>query len=482
MKKTKNKTKTKKHHISKLNILSIIAVIVFSIFLYFLFSINILPTKYLILIILVISILIILSIVFINLKKKVLKIIGVIILVLSILLSGVGSYYLFYTNNFLNESFNSVKKKVSTYYIVTSSDNKYSKKSDIKGKVYYYKNSANIKNVLKVVKEDLNVKTSSYDDVTSMIQDVVNKKIDFMLIDKSSYNIVLDLDNNISKKELKVVYEFDIEKYENKKEDSKDAFNILISGKDFAGLTDYNAVVTVNTNTHEILLTSIPRDYYMEIAGQNGKKDSLSHLFIYDEETLEKTLENFFDIDIDYVINIKAEGLVKIVDEVGGITYCSDQAFTTTHALILNDYNDTGKQKLYVKKGCQELNGIETLTVARERNAFVGRDRMRQKNAQKIMIAIFNKVKSANLFANYNNILNALGDSYSTNIPKKVITNIAKDTIDGAEWNIMTQSVDGSDKWDADIAILNDKGYAMIPNTQDIVNATNKMNEVLNNN
>ena len=46
----------------------------------------------------------------------------------------------------------------------------------------------------------------------------------------------------------------------------------------------------------------------------------------------------------------------------------------------------------------------------------------------------------------------------------------------------MTQSVDGSDKWDADIAILNDKGYAMIPNTQDIVNATNKMNEVLNNN
>lgn len=479
MKKTKDKTK--KHHISKLNILSIIAVIVFSIFLYFLFSINILPTKYLILIILVVSILIILSIVFINLKKKVLKIIGVIILVLSILLSGVGSYYLFYTNNFLNESFNSVKKKVSTYYIVTSSDNKYSKKSDIKGKVYYYKNSANIKNVLKVVKEDLNVKTSSYDDVTSMIQDVVNKKIDFMLIDKSSYNIVLDLDNNISKKELKVVYEFDIEKYENQKEDSKDAFNILISGKDFAGLTDYNAVVTVNTNTHEILLTSIPRDYYMEIAGQNGKKDSLSHLFIYDEETLEKTLENFFDIDIDYVINIKAEGLVKIVDEVGGITYCSDQAFTTTHALILNDYNDAGKQKLYVKKGCQELNGIETLTVARERNAFVGRDRMRQKNAQKIMIAIFNKVKSANLFANYNNILNALGDSYSTNIPKKVITNIAKDTIDGAEWNIMTQSVDGSDKWDADIAILNGKGYAMIPNESDVINATNKINEILEN-
>ena len=477
MKKTKDKTK--KHYISKLNILSIIAVIVFSIFLYFLFSINILPTKYLILIILVVFILIILSIVFINLKKKVVKVIGAVLIIISIILSGVGSYYLFTTNNFLNKSFNSVKKTVSTYYIVTSSDNKYNKKSDIKDKVYYYKDSANIKNVLKVVKEDLNVKTSSYDNVLTMINDVVNKDIDFMLIDKSSYNIVLDLDNTINKKDLKIVYKFNIEKYSKQKNNIKDSFNILISGKDFAGLTDYNAIATVNTNTHEILLTSIPRDYYMEIAGHNGKKDSLSHLFIYDEETLEKTLENFFDIDIDYIINIKAEGLVTLVDEVGGITYCSDQAFTTTHALILNDYNDAGKQKLYVKKGCQELNGIETLTVARERNAFVGRDRMRQKNAQKIIIAIFDKMKSANLFANYNNILSALGDSYTTNIPKKVITNIAKDTIDNPEWKFITQSVDGSDKWDADIAILNDKGYAMIPNTQDVVKATNKINEIL---
>lgn len=87
----------------------------------------------------------ILGIVFVILKKKVIKIIGVIILILSIILSGVGSYYLFYINNFLNESFNSAE------YIVTSSDNKYSKKSDIKDIVYYYIDSANIKNVLKVV-------------------------------------------------------------------------------------------------------------------------------------------------------------------------------------------------------------------------------------------------------------------------------------------------------------------------------------------
>lgn len=477
--KIKERINKDKNKFNKLNIISIIDIVLLIVMLFLILSVNILPTKYLIAVIALLLIINVVGVVFVNLKKKVWKIIGVIILVLSIILSGVGSYYLFYTNNFLNDSFNSTKKTVNTYYIVTSSDNKYSKKSDIKNKVYYYKNSANIKNVLKVVKEDLKVKTSSYDDVTSMIQDVVNKKIDFMVIDKSSYDIVLNLDSNISKKELKVVYKFNIEKLQDKKENIRDTFNILISGKDFAGLTDYNAIVTVNTNTHEILLTSIPRDYYMEIAGTNGKKDTLSHLFIYDEKVLEETLENFFDISIDYVVNVKAEGLVKVVGEVGGITYCSDQAFTTTHALILNDYNDSGKKKLYVKKGCQELNGIETLTVARERNAFVGRDRMRQKNCQKIIIAIFDKLKSTNSITNYNKILESLGDSYSTNIPKELITNIAKDTIDGAEWKVKTQSVDGSDKWDADIAILNDKGYAMIPNTNDVVNATNKINEIL---
>lgn len=478
--KKKEKQDNNKKKFNKLNIISIIDIVLLAVLLFLIFNVNVLPTKYLILVISLLLIINILGIVFVNLKKKVLKIIGVIILILSIILSGVGSYYVYYANDFLNKSFNTVKKEVSTYYVITSKDNKYSKKKDIKGTVYYYKDIANIKNVLKEIKSDLSVKTKSYDNVLSMVNDTIDKKIDFMLMDKNSYQIILDLDNNIKKDDLKVVYKFNIEELKKQKEDVKDSFNILISGKDFAGLTDYNAIVTVNTNTHEILLTSIPRDYYMEIAGQNGKKDSLSHLFIYDEQTLEKTLENFFEIDIDYMINIKADGLVKLVDAVGGITYCSDQSYTTTHALILDDYNDVGKQKLYVKKGCQELNGIETLTVARERNAFVGRDRMRQKNAQKIIIAIFDKMKSANLFANYNNILDALGDSYSTNIPKKVITDIAKDTIDGAEWKFITQSVDGSDKWDADIAILNDKGYAMIPNTQDVVNATNKINEILN--
>ena len=479
MSKFKAKEKVKKSKINKLNIISIVSIITLIITLVLILSINVLPTKYLILVISLLLIINILGIVFVNLKKKVVKIIGVIILILSIILSGVGSYYLFYANNFLNESFNSVKKTVTTYYVVTSSDNKYSKKSDIKDTVYYYKDSANISNVLKVVKEDLDVKTSSYDNVLSMVNDVIDKKIDFMLIDKSSYNIVLELGNNINKKDLKVVYKFDMEKIIKSGKTVKNSFNIYIRGVDTTGLSDYNAIATVNTKTHDILLTSIPRDYYMEIAGTNGKKDSLSHMFIYADGTSQKSLENFFDITLDYNIEVKPETLVDLVDTIGGITFCADQDFKG-YIIPVNDTDKTESGRLYFKKGCHELNGMETYAVAHERNSFVGRDRMRQKNCQKIIIAIFEKLKSANLFVNYQEILDSLNNLYTTDIPKELITNIAKDTIDGAEWKVMTQSVDGSDKWDADIAILNDKGYAMIPNTDDVVNATNKINEVLN--
>ena len=475
MKKTKDKTK--KHHISKLNILSIIAVIVFSIFLYFLFSINILPTKYLILIILVVSILIILSIVFSNLKKKVVKVIGVVLIMISIILSSVGSYYLYYTNNFLNDSFSNVQKEISTYYIITNKDNKY-KEKDIKGDIYYYENSTNIKKALNVVKENFSVKTSSYDNATSMLNDIINKEIDFILIDKNSYSVVTNLDSTINQDIFKIVYEFDIEE-EREESVEKTSFNIYVGGTDFAGLVDYNSIITVNMNTYEILMTSIPRDYYMDIYGMDGKKDSLSHMFAFGEDKAMKSLEQFFDVKMDYYVRVNTESLVDLVDAVGGITYCSDQAFTTTHALILNSYDDSGKQKLYVKKGCQELNGIETLTVARERNAFVGRDRIRQQNCQKIIIAIFDKLKNTNSLANYNEILNSLSDSYTTSIPRNVITNMAKDTLDGAEWKFVTQSVDGSDKWDADIAILNGKGYAMMPNMADVENARTKINELL---
>ena len=63
--------------------------------------------------------------------------------------------------------------------------------------------------------------------------------------------------------------------------------------------------MTVNMNTHKILLTTTPRDAYVKIPdGGADQYDKLTHAGIYGVETSEKTLENLYGIKIDYYARI----------------------------------------------------------------------------------------------------------------------------------------------------------------------------------
>ena len=46
--------------------------------------------------------------------------------------------------------------------------------------------------------------------------------------------------------------------------------------------------------THKILLTSIPRDYYIPVYGTNGIRDNLSFIGVNDIYTRAKSIENYF--------------------------------------------------------------------------------------------------------------------------------------------------------------------------------------------
>lgn len=462
----------------KRNIIYIISIALLLLFLFMLFNVNILSLKYLITICMVLIGVNILGTIFVNLNKKIFKIIGTIILILSILGCSVGSYYLATANSFLDKSFN--KKQIvytNTYYVVGKKDSNYTKKN-IKGEITYYKDTINIDKALEKLNKTYKTRGRSYDDIGKMFYDLEDNKNKFMLVEASSYGVVFELDKDLNRDDFKVLYKFDVKTLKKNNSSSKDSFNIYIGGNDFTNsLMDFNMIVSINMRTHEVLLTSLPRDYYVEVVGKNGRRDTLSYMGPYGIETSVKSLEKLFDVKIDYYVKVNTESLVGIVDQVGGITYCSDISYMTTHPLVLNTYNDHGK-KLYVRKGCQELNGIETLTVARERNAFPGRDRVRQENCRKIMIAILNKLKSTNTITNYNQILNSLNDLYQTTIPRDVISQVAKDTINGAKWKISEQSVDGVDGIDY-VHLTNLKDWVMYPNEDSVNSAKNKMKSIL---
>ena len=429
------------------NIFSVLVFILTIIFIISLFSLNILPSKHNIFISFILILINIISIVFINVHKKfLLKVFGWLLLIISILVCIFGTYYILETNNFLDKSFNrNMENNIITYYVVSLKSNNYTK-SDIKGKISIYNNTYNINKSFERLSNDFKVEKQDYDDLGLMFTDLVQKKSKFLLIEASSYEIVFSIDNELKKDDFDVIYDFNITKKNHvEKSSNVNKFNVFIGGKDFAGLMDFNAVASVNLDKHTVILTSIPRDYYLEIPGTTTK-DKLSFMSAYGKDTNKKALENLFGITIDYSVYINTSSLVDIVDYLGGIEYCSDESFTTTHALVLNTYNDYGK-KLYVHEGCQHVNGIETLTIARERISIHGGDSQRQKNCQKIMLAIFNKLITPKTALHYTETLNEFSNIYETDINKEVFSSLSKDIINNGRdsWNIVTQSVDGLD-------------------------------------
>ena len=242
-------------------------------------------------------------------------------------------------------------------------------------------------------------------------------------------------------------------------------------------MRDYNLIATVNTKTKKVVLTSIPRDYYVDVPGY-GMKDTLMCMGSLDPEVSKEALEKLFNTKIDYTVSLNTNSLVDVVDAVGRVEFCSDISFRTTHALVLNTYDDSKGRKLYVQKGCDTYNGIEILAIARERNAFPGRDRVRQKNCRQILINIMKKMASTTTLTNYSEIMESLDGLYTTDMNDKVIKKLVRTALENPNFEIIEQSVDGTDH--EGIGHLGtSEAWIMEPDMNTVNAASKKINSVL---
>lgn len=241
---------------------------------------------------------------------------------------------------------------------------------------------------------------------------------------------------------LKTIYTYKIRTKNNKstQEANSNVFNIYISGIDTYGSistvsrSDVNIIMTVNMNTHKILLTTTPRDSYVKIPGGGADQyDKLTHAGIYGVETSEQTLENLYGITIDYYARINFTSFLKLIDQLGGITVHNDQAFTSLH----------GKYDFPV--GDIQLNSEQALGFVRERYSLEGGDNDRGKNQEKVIAAIINKLASINSVTNFSSIVNNLQDSVQTNMSLDTINNLVNTQLDsGSKFTVTSQAVSGT--------------------------------------
>lgn len=185
------------------------------------------------------------------------------------------------------------------------------------------------------------------------------------------------------------------------------SFLIMGIANDSKRKTDYRSnalmVVTVNNQLQKTTITSIPRDYYVEMAGTNGEYNKINAAHVFGGADMQiKTVENVLHIPINHYFSIDMDAMKDLGDAVGGVTVDNAFAFDA--------------EGIHYPKGKQHLGGWEALQYARMRYEDPEGDYGRQRRQREVLIELTNKLLSFNSLLKYQEILDVIGEHGETDL------------------------------------------------------------------
>ncbi|WP_099810387.1 LCP family protein [Streptococcus suis] len=207
--------------------------------------------------------------------------------------------------------------------------------------------------------------------------------------------------------------------------DATEPLTILLMGVDMdqatrggdweGGRSDSMILVTVNPKTKETNMMSLTRDIMVEIAEANGESsgtvEKLNHSYSYGQAPMAiATIEKMMDINIDRYIEINMDGLVELVDAVGGIEVNNTLGFPISISEHEPAYTSI------VQPGQQLVNGDQALVYARMRYDDPEGDIGRQRRQREVITAIIKKLLQLDGLTQYKKILTAISNNMRTNI------------------------------------------------------------------
>ncbi|HEL1907578.1 TPA: LCP family protein [Streptococcus suis] len=207
--------------------------------------------------------------------------------------------------------------------------------------------------------------------------------------------------------------------------DATEPLTILLMGVDMdqatrggdweGGRSDSMILVTVNPKTKETNMMSLTRDIMVEIAEANGESsgtvEKLNHSYSYGQAPMAiATIEKMMDINIDRYIEINMDGLVELVDAVGGIEVNNTFGFPISISEHEPAYTSI------VQPGKQLVNGDQALVYARMRYDDPEGDIGRQRRQREVIMAIIKKLLQLDGLTQYKKILTAISNNMRTNI------------------------------------------------------------------
>jgi len=469
-----NKNKKKKRKLNK--IITILLLVVVLILFGMIFYINIIPFIYtLIALILMIGICFGLTILNFR-KKRILRIIGCFLSIILICVITLGEIYMFNTLGFL---FNVTDGDyaIKTYNIIVLKDSNYDDIKDLNNKEIGVNESLISESYDKIenkIDKKIKVKYKKYEDVTSLVNGIKNNEVNAIILESSEIELLKE-ENVELYESLNNIYEIEIK---NDIKDLKDAvninkepFNIYVSGIDTYGKinassrSDVNMVLSINPKTEKILITWIPRDYYVNI-NSSSYKDKLTHAGIYGIDSSIYAIENLLDIDINYYVKVNFTSVIEVVDLLEGVTVYNDESFYTIEGV-------------YFKKGEITLNGEKALAFVRERKNLAEGDVGRGKNQIKVLESLMNKAMSPSIIKKYNSLLNSLDGAFVTNMNHATMFGFIRKEIESPrDWKIESNILSGTDSYEYTYTYKTTSLYCMKPNEDSVSKAKEKINKV----
>lgn len=298
------------------------------------------------------------------------------------------------------------------------------------------------------LKGEINV--VEFNDYTSQVQALYDGEVQAIVLNESFRKLVEEVSPTFTQ-DTTIVYQVErkTEIFGNEIDTNvtEESFNIFISGMDEYGdinqtaRADVNMVATINPKTKQILLTSIPRDYFVPLPCTFGNMDKLTHAGIYGVDCSVAAVEELLDIEIDYYIKLNFSSIIDVVDAIGGIDVLSEIAFTA-----VDHWMPDGSKypPTVIVEGWNHLNGQQALTFVRERYNLPNGDYDRAKNQQIALGAILDKVLSPSLIVNYQSLMKVVTNTVETSLPNKAITSLVKMQIKEMNgWGIQTYVLNG---------------------------------------
>jgi polyisoprenyl-teichoic acid--peptidoglycan teichoic acid transferase len=214
--------------------------------------------------------------------------------------------------------------------------------------------------------------------------------------------------------------------------------NIMIMGvderpqEDDPGRSDTLLVMTIDTESREASIVSVPRDTRLRIKGLGW--DKVNHAFSVGGVALTRqTTEAFLGIPMDYYAKVNLESFGRIVDAIGGVTIDVEKRM---------QYEDTWDHYVIdLKPGVQRLDGRAALQYVRYRDEEGDIGRISRQ--QKFIKAVLAEVSSPAIILKAPSIIREVFASLDTDMPIGLMMGLARKLKDGLSGGFKPHMVEG---------------------------------------